>query len=174
MAPQRHYTYSDETPASRSYLAAVDVSIVLSNDGEEVMTFIRACSMNVFRYDMLTNWKQVSQDTKDFFVQCVKEEFPQPNKEAEFNSKWLLQYVGALLSHPRLEARDRYKDGYGEPYWLEDETWAMIANERDENPNLFEQQVRARAQQTSAQTSHLGSGGKAAMKRDFVSIVYTN
>ena len=67
-----------------------------------------------------------------------------------------------------------YKDGYAEPNWLEEEIWTMIANERNGNPNLFEQQVRAHAQQTSAQTSHLGSGSKAAMKRDFVSIVYTN
>ena len=117
----------------------------------------------------------MSQDTKDFFVQCVKEEFPQPSKAAEFQSKWLLQYVGQLLSHRRSEARDRYKEGYGKPEWLKDKTWTMIINARDENPNLFEQQVHAHAQQTSAQTSHLGSGGKAAMKRDFVStsIVYT-
>ena len=176
MAPRRnHYTYSDETLTQHSYLAAADGSIVLNDDGESVMSFVRSCSMNVFRYDMLTNWKQVSQDTKDFFVQCVKEESPQPSKAVEFQSKWLLQYVGQLIGHRRSEARDRYKDGYGKPKWLEEETWAMIANERDENPNLFEQQVRARAQQTSVQTSHLGSGGKAAMKRDFVStsIVYT-
>ena len=115
------------------------------------MSFIRSCSKNKFRYDMLTNWKQVSQETKDFFVQCVKKEFPQPCKAAEFQSKWLLQYVGQLI-------------GYGKPDWLEEETRQMIAVERDGNPNLFEQQVRARAQQTSAQTSHLGSGGKAAMK----------
>ena len=176
MAPRRdHYTYSDETPAGHIYLTASDGSIVLNDDGESVMSFVRSCSMNVFRYDMLTNWKQVNQDTKDFFVQCVKDEFPQPNKGAEFQSKWLLQYVGQLIGHRRSEARDRYKDGYSKPDWLEEETWQMIAAERDGNPNLFEQQVRARAQQTSAQTSHLGSGGKAAMKRDFVStsIVYT-
>ena len=131
-------------------MVATDGSIVLNDDGEAVMTFLCSCSMNVFRYDPLTNWKQVSQDTKDFFVQCVKEEFPQSSKDAEFQKKWLLQYVGQLLSHHRSEARDRYKDGYGKPEWLEDETWAMIPNERDENPNLFEQQVWARAQQTSA------------------------
>ena len=135
------------------------------------MGFVRSCSMNVFWYDLLTVSKHVDQDRKDFFVQCVKKEFPQLNKEAEFNSKWLLQYVGTLLSHRHLEARDRYKDGYSKPDWLYDETWTMIANERDKNPNLFEQEVRVRVQQTSSQTNHLGSGGKAAMKGDFVSIV---
>ena len=61
MAPRRdHYTYSDETPAGHSYLTASDGSIVLNDDGESVMSFVRSCSMNVFRYDMLTNWKQVN------------------------------------------------------------------------------------------------------------------
>ena len=94
MAPWHHYKYSDKTPASHSYLVAANGSIVLNDDGEAVMGLVHSCSMNVFRYDLLTNWRQVSQDTKGFSVQCVKVEFPQPSKDAEFQKKWLLQYAG--------------------------------------------------------------------------------
>ena len=93
-APRHHYKNNEKTPEGLSYLAGRDGSIVLNDDGEAVMSFVRSCSMSVFRYDMLKSWKQVSQDTKDFFVQCVKEEFPQSSKDAEFTKKWLLRYMG--------------------------------------------------------------------------------
>ena len=77
--------------------------------------------------------------------------------------------MGVLMGHCRSEARDRYKEGKAKPSWCEEEIWEIIKDERDNNPNKYEQQVRARAQQSSSQTSHLGSGGKQAFKRDFVS-----
>ena len=79
--------------------------------------------------------------------------------------------MGNLLSHRCSKAQVRFKEVYAKPDWMDNDIWEQIGTEWDKNPNLFKQQLQAHAQQTSGQTRHLGRGGKAAMKWDFVSIV---
>lgn len=171
MAPRRHHhgTIETETPRNCSYICDGTGAIVRNSDGERVYEYMRKVTWNIFRYQLLTTWPNINKTDKDYACSLIKAEFPQPSKELEFNELLMQQEMGALMGHRRSEARDRYKEGRSRPDWCEEEIWEMIKRERDETPDLFKQQVEARGKQTSAQTSHLGSGGKAAMKRDFVS-----
>ena len=171
MSPRRHHygTLDTETPLGHSYVCNETGAIICNDDGERVYEYMRWVTWNIFRYDLLTTWPNISRDRKDYVCTLIKTEFPQPTKAAEFSNELLQQEMGSLMGHHRSEARDRYKEGKSQATWCDDEIWEMIKQERDGNPNLFQQQAEARAHQSSSQVSHLGSGRKAAFKRDFVS-----
>lgn len=158
------------TPDGYSYIIDGRGEIVLNEDGESVKSYMHSVCWNAFRYDLLTVWDQIDRERKDYVVSLIKEEFPQPNRDAEFNTEWMIQQMRNLMGHRRSEARDRYKEGKPRPHWCEEDIWDLIKQERDGNPNLFQQQVQARAAQSSSQVSHLGSGGKSGFLRDFVGL----
>lgn len=158
MSPHRHNygTYDTETPPGHSYICDGTGAIICNEDGERVYEYMRRVTWNIFRYDLLTTWPNISRERKDYVCSLIKDEFPQPSKEFEFNTHLLQQEMGALMGHRSSEARDRYKEGKSKPTWCEDEIWELIKQERDGTPNLFQQQVEARSHQSSSQTSHLG------------------
>lgn len=171
MSPRRHHygTYDTQTPPGHSYVVDATGTIIRNDEGKEVYEFMRRVMWNAFRYDLLTTWPNVSRERKEYVCIVIRDEYPQPSSEYEFNETLLIQEMGTIMGHRRLEACDRYKEGKSKPSWCDDEIWELIKQERDGQPNKFAQQTEARSHQSNSQTSHLGSGGKAAFKRDFVS-----
>ena len=133
-------------------------------------SYMQSVCWDAFWYDILTKWENIERACKEYVIDLIKQEFPQPHKQYEFDSVWMERQMCTLMGHRRSEARDAYKEGKPRPRWCEEEIWQVIKEETDNDPNLFQQQVQARAAQSSSQVRHLGSGGKRAFKRDFVSV----
>ena len=158
-----------ETPAELHYSVDALGDIIKNEQGKAVIDYARSIAWNIFRHDLLTDWPNVPKDRKQYFLQCIKENYPQPEGAPTFDEPRMLKYIGKLLSSRRSDARDAYKEGRSQPTYCADELWHAIKEERDAEPHKFRQQEEARAKQTSANTSHLGSGGKDFIKIEFVS-----
>ena len=77
MAPRRHYrTYDTETPPGFSYICDLTGAIICNEDGERVYEYMRRVTWNVFRYDLLITWPNLSRERKNYVCWLIKVEFP--------------------------------------------------------------------------------------------------
>ncbi|KAI5059042.1 hypothetical protein GOP47_0025361 [Adiantum capillus-veneris] len=130
------------THTRHSYLCEVDGSVVRNAEGEHLEILMRDITWNAFRHDLLTNWKSIPKERKEYVLAALHDEFPQPNHDVCFNNAIMMRSIGVLL-HCRSEVHDAYKEDRNQPNWVDNEMWGRIKAERDGNPQLFQQQVDA-------------------------------
>ena len=106
-----------------------------------------------------------SRSQKNYLIKLLRSEFPQL-PHLQFDASRMLKKAAKIMRSRRSELNDRVRDGRGRPTWCDEDLWEELVQRLNANPDLGNQQRRAREAQHTP--SHLGSGGWSVMKRDFV------
>ena len=104
-----------ETPAGYSYICDAAGDLIENREGNEVLEYMRAITWNVFRHDLLTEWPNVPKERKNYCIQALYKNFPQPEGAQVFDKTRMLQRICKLMSSRRSQARDTYKEGKPQP-----------------------------------------------------------
>ena len=87
-----------QTPVEWHYSVDPAGDIIKNQVEKAVLEYAYSISWNIFRFDLLTEWPKVSKDSKNYFIQCLHDTYPQPAGAPTFNKERMLQRIGRLLS----------------------------------------------------------------------------
>ena len=156
------YSYLIDEPTGHLYM---------NEEGKAVISRMHELCQQVFRHNITDKWKVIPDASKEYIIDTLYREFPQPSSNDRFSRGWMMTRMHDYQSHRRSDAREAVKLGKSKPEWLDTEDWSNLQDEATSTPDKWKQQKDAtKVRLDAGSVHHLGSGGYTTFLSDFVSI----
>ena len=126
------------TPTGNSYTCNALGDIVENRQGKEVLQKMHEYLFTVFRRDVLVKWDDIQESKKNYLIELLCSEFPQP-PHLQFDASRMLKKAAKIMRSRRSELNDRVRDGRDRPTWCDEDLWEELVERLNANPDMGSQ-----------------------------------